>query len=488
MRVLLLDLDTLRPDHLGCYGYGRDTSPNIDSIAKDGVRFEQYFCSDAPCLPSRSALMSGMFGIHNGAIGHGGTAAEQKPEGADREMRSCYGQHTFPYIFRKAGFRTVSVSPFAERHSSFWFYSGFQEMYNTGNEGMESAEEVTPTVLDWIERNGTTDNWFLHVNYWDPHTPYRAPKEFGNPFENQPLDTWMTEDILGMHRKDASPHGVRELNMYDDAIDPDFPRFPGEIKDLKDYKAFVDGYDCGIRYMDSHIGLIFDKLKQIGAWDDDLAIIITSDHGENLGELNSYGEHSTADYITCRIPMIIKWKDCIKGHIDHNLHYSLDLAPTMAELFGVEPWEKWDGVSFKDTIFEGKEHKRDYIVLSQCAHVCQRSVLFDHYLYIRTYHDGFHTYDKEMLFDIKNDPYEQYNIAKERPDICHEAAYYLLEWHDEMMSTVSNGVDPMRTVMLEGGPYHAKGFLKEYAQFLRKTEREAQAICLESKFDSKFYY
>ena len=74
MRIVFFDLDTLRPDHLGCYGYFRNTSPNIDSIAREGVRFDRYYCSDAPCLPSRSALQSGLFGIHNGAVGHGGTA------------------------------------------------------------------------------------------------------------------------------------------------------------------------------------------------------------------------------------------------------------------------------------------------------------------------------------------------------------------------------------------------------------------------------
>ena len=68
MRVLILDLDTLRPDHLGCYGYHRETSPNLDRIASEGVRFNSYFCPDAPCLPSRSALLTGQFGIHTGII------------------------------------------------------------------------------------------------------------------------------------------------------------------------------------------------------------------------------------------------------------------------------------------------------------------------------------------------------------------------------------------------------------------------------------
>ena len=164
MRILFLDLDTLRPDHLGCYGYHRNTSPNIDSIANEGVRFTNYHCSDAPCLPSRAALMSGMFGIHTGVVGHGGTAADMRLEGESRGFKDQMESTSLPAIFRQAGMRTISISPFGERHSAWWFYAGFNEIYNTGGSGGESAEEITPTALDWIERNADQDNWFLHIN------------------------------------------------------------------------------------------------------------------------------------------------------------------------------------------------------------------------------------------------------------------------------------------------------------------------------------
>lgn len=75
MKVLFIDINTLRPDHMSCYGYGRNTTPNIDSVAEEGVRFDRYYCSDAPCLPSRAALVNGTFGIKNGITGHGGNAA-----------------------------------------------------------------------------------------------------------------------------------------------------------------------------------------------------------------------------------------------------------------------------------------------------------------------------------------------------------------------------------------------------------------------------
>lgn len=98
MRVLFLDLDTLRPDHLGCYGYHRDTSPTIDAIAAQGVRFENYYCSDAPCLPSRTALMTGRFGIHTGVVGHGGTAADPRIEGSTRGFRDKLSVQSLPVV------------------------------------------------------------------------------------------------------------------------------------------------------------------------------------------------------------------------------------------------------------------------------------------------------------------------------------------------------------------------------------------------------
>ncbi len=476
MRIVFFDLDTLRPDHLGCYGYFRNTSPNIDSIAAQGVRFDNYYCSDAPCLPSRSALSSGLFGIHNGAVGHGGTAADQTLQGEDRGFRSRFSRTNLFQQFRNAGLHTVSISTFAERHTSYWYYGGFKEMYNVGMGGGERADQVSPIAIDWIKRNAKNDNWFLHINMWDPHTAYRTPEEFGNPFEGDDFfdHTWMTQEIIDEQRKEASPHGVREIGMYDNTPWPEYPRQPMEIFDMNDYRKLMDGYDCGIAYMDMHIGYILDALREEGVYDD-VSFIITSDHGENIGELNSYAEHSTADHITCRIPMIIKWNGGQKGISDNSLRYNIDLAPTVADLFGLKKAPVWDGESYAKTITEGESCPRDYLVLSQMAHVCQRSVRFGDWIYMRTYHDGYHNFPREMLFNIKEDFHETRNVAAEHPEICHQASHMLLDWFDEQMMKSDTGVDPMQTVLKEGGPFHTRGWLKYYCEHLRKTDRAEEA-------------
>lgn len=481
MRILFIDIDTLRPDHMGCYGYSRNTTPNMDRVCQEGMRFDQYYCSDAPCLPSRASLISGIFGIRNGAVGHGGTAADRRLTGPGREFMDQVDRFSFHNIFRRAGMYTASVSTFAERHSSWWFNAGFNECYNVGGGGGESGEEVLPVALDWLRRNKDRDNWFLHVHFWDPHTPYRVPESFGNPFEDVPLNTWIDDEILQKHIHTTGPHTAQEINMFDDKENPRYPRQPGSAMDLHGLRRVIDGYDCGVLYTDTLVGQIFDLLREQGVYED-TAIIITSDHGENFGELAIYAEHGTADNITCRIPFIVKWPGGKAGTVDKGFHYSLDLLPTMAQLLNVDPCDNWDGQSFASTLTDGIDQGRDSLVLSQMTHVCQRSARFGDWLYIRTYHDGFHLFDKEMLFNVKEDPHEQWDVKEQYPEICAQGAKIILDWHDEQMMKSSSTVDPMLTVLQEGGPYHTWGHLEQYIQRLEQTGRKDGADALRKRY------
>ncbi len=491
MRILYLDLDTLRPDHLGCYGYHRNTSPNMDRMAREGLCFTNYYASDAPCLPSRAALISGRLGIHNNVINHGGTQADRLPDGKQRGFRdslACGG--SLVNVIRDAGLHTCYIGGFAERHSAYWFYAGFHEIRDTAKGGMESAEDVTPSALEWIENNAGKDNWYLHVNYWDPHTPYRAPEGFGNPFKDDPLPEWLTEEVRREHWKKVGPHGAQDVGMFDKFNNPKFPRHPADLPDMLAVRKMMDGYDCGIRHMDDHIGRLFDALEAKGALDD-LVVIISSDHGENMGELGIYGEHGTADNITCRIPMIIRWPDVVApGGVDRGFHYNLDLVPTLADMLKRPIKSHWDGNSFADSLMSGADTGREQLVLSQCCHVCQRSVRWDNWIYIRTYHDGFHLFPREQLYNLAEDPHEQRDLATSRPDLCREGAWRLMNWHDEMMASMPGDrvVDPMQTVLAEGGPFHARGQLCGYAKRLEATGRGYAIEELKKRHPGEFTY
>ena len=477
MRILYIDCDTLRPDHLGCYGYLRNTSPNIDGLAVEGLRCDNCYASDAPCLPSRAALFLGRFGIHTGVVGHGGTAADLRLEGAPRGFRQSREIASWMDVLREMGMHTVSISPFAERHSAWWFYRGFKEMYNPGKGGNERADEVCPIALEWIRRHGQDDNWFLQVNMWDPHTPYRTPLEYGNPFEQEPIEDWITEEKIRADHLSYGPHSAQDPAGFGPNDDRRWPRLPRQLATLEDYKKWIDGYDTGIKYMDDHIGMILDALEDQGVLDDTV-VIVSADHGENQGELNVYGDHHTADHITSRIPLIIRWPGLAGGRVDKGLHYNLDLPPTISAMIGARVPSRWDGQSFSGVISGGPGRGRDYLVVSQCAWSCQRAVRFGPWILMRTYHDGLKDYPPLMLFDLEEDPHELVDLAERRGKAVNEGIAMLELWHAEMMASSERQIDPMWTVMREGGPFHTRGMLARYCERLRDTGRGHHADAL----------
>lgn len=481
MRVLYIDIDSLRPDHLGCYGYGRNTSPNIDRLAAEGVRFTHCYTPDAPCLPSRTALFSGRFGIHNGVVNHGGLAADVPVEGASRGFQSALSQSVWMSRLRQAGLYTVCISPFAERHSAWHFNIGFNEIHNTGKRGHERADEVAPVALDWLRRNGERDGWFLHLNFWDPHTPYRTPEAYGNPFADDPPPGWLTEEMRQAHYEGYGPHSAQEPAGYGAYSGGDrFPRIPAEIASMADYKRWIDGYDVGIRYADDHVGQVLEELERQGVLDE-TAVIVSADHGENQGELNVYGDHQTADYITCRVPLIVRWPGMRQGVVEAGLCYNVDLAATVTELCGGKAPDGWDGEGFAEALEGDGWAGRDYVVVSQGAWACQRAVRFGPWMLIRTYHDGLKNFPPALLFNVEEDPHETQDLAGAHPDVAREGLAILERWHAEMMASSGLDYDPMWVVMREGGPLHTRSALDRYCSRLRETGRAHHAEALEAR-------
>ncbi|ACY14606.1 sulfatase [Haliangium ochraceum] len=491
MRILYIDIDCLRPDHLGCYGYHRDTSPNIDAIAARGLRFDNVYISDAPCLPSRTALFSGRFGVHTGVVNHGGLGADMYPDGESRGFGSRLGRTCYMRALRDAGFYTATVSPFGERHAAWHFYAGFHEVHNPGRRGLERADEIEPIAQDWLRRRGREDDWFLHVNLWDPHMPYRAPASFGEPFADAPLPAWLSEEVRAAHYEGCGPHSAREVIGFSDQVPPgiawDYPRQPLRIDSMDAVRRVFDGYDTGVRYADEAVGRLLATLDELGVRED-TAIIVSADHGEALGEQNIYGDHQTADHITTRVPWILDWPgvtEAAAGQARSALHYQVDTAATVIELAGGTVPGGWDGRSFADRLSEGADEGRPCLVMSQAAWSCQRAVrLVDDgrdYVFVRSYHDGYHCFDELQLFDIGADYHAQHNLAAERPALVQRALAQLESWHGEMMRTATHPADPMWNVLREGGPKHTRGELPGYLARLRATGRERWAERLEAR-------
>ncbi|MEC8986164.1 MAG: sulfatase [Actinomycetota bacterium] len=485
MRLLYIDIDTLRSDHLGCAGYHRNTTPNIDDLARGGVQFQNVYASDVPCLPSRTAFITGMFGIRNGVVNHGGLAADLRPEGADRNFFSRFSARSWASTFFLSGWHTASISSFPFRHGASWWNSGFMEAMNLMRGfGGERSDEVLPGALEWLDRRGKDDNWLLHVHLWDPHTPYTTPEEYGNPFADDPLPDWHTEEVRLKNWGLSGPHSAQEPWGFrpDEWGDPP-PRQPWDASSMQDVKQIFDGYDVGIRYADDAVGVLMNKLDDLGV-SDETAVLVSSDHGEAFGELGVYADHQAADEATCHIPSVLHWPG-LDPQVNKGLHYHLDIAATVVDLAGLRIPRHWDGLSLLKNLETKSNGGRDHLILSQGAWSCQRSVRWKDHLYMRTWHDGYHAHwEEEMLFNIATDPHEQNNLAINEPRLRNEGSTILQNWTSEQLAKSYSPVDPMEVVLDEGGPFHVRGHLPAYLGRFRETGRSHWAEILEDRHPS----
>ncbi|MGA2838532.1 MAG: sulfatase [Acidimicrobiales bacterium] len=481
MRLIYFDIDTLRADHLGCYGYGRATSPAIDAVARRGIRFENVHASDTPCLPSRSALCSGQFGIRNGVVNHGGAGTDPFPEGRRRGFRTAAATHGWMAPLRDQGVWTASISTFAERHSAYHFEAGFNECINIGTRGTETADQVAAVAEEWLARNAWREDWFLHVHLWDPHTPYRTPASFGDPFAGDPVPTWLTEEVRAAHWLLPGPHSAQEVAGFGprDVWDR-WPRQPVQVAGMDDVRRVYDGYDTGVRFADHHVGRLLEMVDGLGLTDE-TAVMVSADHGENLGELGIYCDHQTADQFTTRVPLILAWpgmgasRDGTTPRVETGLHYQIDVMATVLELAGGVVPDGWDGASFAADLMAGRPSGRDHLVLSHAAWTAQRAVRFGRWICIRTYYDAFHGFPEVLLFDLEADPYEQHDVAGDHPDVVRAALADLSEWGSDALSRSTRGVDPLWTVLTGGGPWHGRVDVARYLDRLRETGRGAWA-------------
>ncbi|MFA5057189.1 MAG: sulfatase [Opitutaceae bacterium] len=480
MRILYIDINSLRPDHLGCYGYHRPTSPNIDWLARQGVRFDNCYATDAPCLPSQAAFFSGRHGVSTGIVSHGGGPAAARTAEAGQGLPGPTPADSLTQHLRRAGCLTAMISPFPGKDAASLFGKGFHETIDTGRNGLERAHEVYPFVECWLRAHAKDSDWFLHVNLWDPHTPYDVPLQFGQPFAHSPSPSWLTQAIIDRHRRSYGPHDA--VTPCGHTKDFNWPRGAGTIRHPRDWKAWIDGYDTGIRHADHYVGEMIKELGRLGRLDE-TAIVVSADHGENQGELEVYGDHQTADQHTSHIPLIIRWPgltDPLAGRSWPGLIYNIDLAATLADLVTGRPADGWDGRSFAALLRGDDCPGREFLVLSQGAWSCQRSLRWKDWLLIRTHHTGNKNLPALMLFDLKSDPHETSNLASIRPDLVGEGLRLMDQWLGQQLAR-SGATDPLAEIVATGGPCFARDQeVRRLTRVLRATGRPAHADWLEA--------
>ena len=362
--VLLVTLDTTRADHLGVYGYERrPTSPNLDAFAEDALVYENMIASGVWTLPSHASIFTGKFVTSHGARNDREgplllADAIEAPEGWRRwRLRTISPEQvTLAELLAQAGFATGAVvgGPYMKR--VFGLARGFDHYDDDGITTVAGrpAEEVTSSALDWLARS--SGRRFLFLNYFDPHSPYRPPDEFARPF---------------------LPEGT----------EPDAPE-----PELRIQRRL---YDAEIRYMDHHLGRLFEGLRELGLYESAL-IIVTGDHGELLGEHGFTAHGGIPLQGVIHVPMIVRDPDPEAPRGRTKAWVSLaDVFPLVLERLGLPIPDDIQG--------EVPPHVEHPVITEQNNHAGApgpfRALVTPSGLKLITRGDG-----EDLLFDLADDP------------------------------------------------------------------------------------
>lgn len=422
--------------------------------------------------------MSGRFGINHGALTHWGPGGEfYYPEGDGHSEEIPF----FTRNLRKAGYKTVTFSTFGDRHHAWWYFAGWNEIHTHSlKEGNENADEVNASVIPWLKQHGKEDNYFLQIQYWDPHTFYTYPIAYMEQFKDEPVKSFPDENAIASQQHNSFPRSAAFLhwgNKYPITM-------PGQIANRSDFKHAIDGYDGGISYMDKHVGELLDTLRELGI-EDEVCFIVSADHGESMGEQGIYIEHASATEAVHHIPLIMKVPGVTKpGQVIDGFIYNVDVIATITDLVGLKIPSGWDGKSFLPALKGEHWQGHNYVVMDHALYVCQRAVRDEKWYFIRTYHPGLYLhFDEVTLYDLVNDPHQIHNVAGDYPDVVKEMDHRLFTWQHEQMRRTDFKVDPMQKV-LETGPWK---YLKaeDWVSRLEKAGWKKEADELRSKYQKE---
>lgn len=295
--VLLISLDTLRADHLGCYGYGRDTSPNIDALAGDGVRFNRVMASSSWTLPSHMSLMTGLTTVNHGVVAP--------------DLRLDPGIPTLAEFLKARGFFNAAFTGGSYVRGSYGFSKGF-DSYAAQPRKRDEALMLGNSARDFLKTRGDGD-LFVFLHTYQIHAPF-GPEE---PFNRYFLEKGAAFDTID----------VKALKLTHEK------RYAPVSEDLR--RNIIDLYDAEIRYTDaSLVGPLVAWLKSRGLYDRTM-IILTSDHGEEFYDHRGWlHAHSLYEEVL-RVPLIIKFfgsRDAGKT-VDAFVR-GVDIMPTICQELG----------------------------------------------------------------------------------------------------------------------------------------------------------
>ncbi len=427
-KVLLIVIDTLRADHLHCYGYKKETSPNIDRLAREGVIFYHAYANGIPTTPAFTTIFTGLHSLTHRVVSHGG---EETLPGGILLLSEILGAN---------GFRTCAIDNLYSIKP--YFAKGYEYYINPRSKSphLIQAEEINREAIRWMEEH-REEEFFLFLHYWDPHTPYLPPEEYklmfyqgGDPFD--PKNRSMEP------AKRQIPYPFFKKWHYDLLGNP------------TDTNYIIAQYDGEIRYVDEAIGEILETLERLGIEEETL-IILTSDHGENMTEHNFFFDHQGLYEPVIHIPLIMRFGEKLSPKGIEAFVQHIDIMPTILDILGIKVDVRFDGKSLLPLMRGDVEEVHQEIISTECTWRAGIAIRKGEWKLIKTIDQGLYSTPSKELFNLKSDPEEKENLYEIERERGEDMELELCMWLEEKLE---NKPDPLRVQAEKGLP--AKGWVE----------------------------
>jgi len=389
--IVLFGIDSLRADHMSCYGYRRLTTPYMGQFAQGGTLFENHFSPNIPTTSGYAAMLTGtdLFTNQVVALRHKGPMRQEVA--------------TLAEILQGAGYTTTSVgfqgNPAARGFETYISFSG----WGSWNEGRSpKAENLNAVAVPELGRLASQKKPFLlFLRHMDPHAPYLPPAPYERMFYHG-------------NECDPSNHSMDPVMSFKPFCDFFASWMPPGISD-KDY--VIAQYDGAVTYMDAAIQTLFTQLETLNLLDDTI-VLITSDHGETLYDHECWFDHHGTYDNVLHVPLIIRYPAKVPQGLrisGYSRHF--DIVPTLLDLAEVETDVAFDGNSLVPMMTGECASQPSELYITECTWQRKHGWRTREWKLICALEPDFHFKPPVELYNLVSDPEENCNLAEELPDV-----------------------------------------------------------------------
>ena len=398
---------------LGCYGSRINKTPNLDRLANEGMRFDNCFCTNSICSPSRAVILTGKYSHINGVI--------------DNKENLYCPQSTFPKLLQQAGYETSIVGKWHLKNQpegfDYWnIVHGSGYYYDTRFNEMGQIKQSKGYVIDTItnlclDRLGNRNNkpFLLMCHYTAPHRNWCPDQKHSKMYEDIEIPEPLTFNDNYDTRSDAARQQEMtiERHLTRDDLKQDIPEglSPQALKKWK-YQRFIKDYLRCVASIDDNVGRILDYLDQTGL-SENTVVVYTSDQGFFLGDHGWFDKRFMYEE-SLRMPLLVRYPREIKsGSVNKDIVLNLDFGPTFLDFAGIDTPAEMQGESFRGNLRgktppQWRQSMYYHYYEFPAVHKVKRhyGVRTQRYKLIHFYND----IDAWELYDLKKDPHELNNL------------------------------------------------------------------------------